>query len=94
MLIFFLKNWWQEGLGTKSIFSKPKYVYVLTYQISTSSIILTSFRLGGGGGLLSTPPPPQSQNRAPKSPPRLGLNSSKNEYLVKNASIWHWKNQV
>ena len=43
----------------------------LRAKFEVSSIILTSFRQGGN----FTPPPPQ--NESLKSPPRLGLNSSK-----------------
>ena len=41
----------------------------LRAKFEVSSIILTSFRQGGN----FTPPPPPPQNKALKSPPRLGL---------------------
>ena len=44
----------KTALVLKGIFSKIKYVCLLTYQFQVSSIILTSFRQcggeGGGGG--------------------------------------------
>ena len=55
-------------LVLKGMSSETTYVCVLTWQISSSSIILTSFRQEGGGGSNFIPP---TLKQTPKKPTQI-----------------------
>ena len=57
------------GLVLKGIFSETAYVCVLTYQISSSSITLTSSRRGN-------PPPPHSKQTPQYKPTQIRVKNN------------------